>query len=117
MGYSKHSKYNNHSFFIERAARHQSVGHVKSNYFSEESPTSLKLRFQWYFGKRKTLTEAFSRKHASKREISTHVHKNGNFLENGSFNWKKRSVNVWIPVWASLVQVFVSFRVTLKEEY
>ena len=23
----------------------------------------------------------------------------------------------WIPVWASLVQVFVSFRVTLKEEY
>ena len=46
MAYSKHSKYNNHSFFIERAARHQSVGHVKSNLFSEESPTSLKLRFQ-----------------------------------------------------------------------
>ena len=28
MAYSKHSKYNNHSYFIERAARHQSVKHV-----------------------------------------------------------------------------------------
>ena len=31
----------------------------QSNWFSEESPTSLKLCFQGYFGKRKTLTEAF----------------------------------------------------------
>ena len=28
----------------------------------------------------------------------------------------KNVVNVWVPVWASLVQVFVSFRVTSKEE-
>ena len=117
MAYSKHSKYNNHSFFLERTARHQSVGHVKSNTFSEESPTSLKLRFQGYFGKRKTLTEAFSRKHASKREISTHILKTVTFSKMGALIGKKRFVNVCIPVWASLVQVFVLFRVTWKEEY
>ena len=35
-------------------------------------------------GKKKTITEAFSWKHASKREISTHVNKNGNFLKMGA---------------------------------
>ena len=70
------------------------------------------MSFPEVFWQEETVTEAFSRKHASKREISRHVHKNG---ESGSFN--KHSVNVWIPVQASLVQVFVSFQVTLVEEY
>ena len=100
MAYSKHSKYINHSCFVERAARHQSVRHVLSNLFLEESPISPKRRFQGYFAKRNTITEAFSRTHTSKRENSTHVHKNGNCLENGK---KKHSVNVWTPVQASLM--------------
>ena len=82
MACSKHNKYNSHSCFVDRAARHQSVGHVLVfrgiTYLSE---TLFPGVFQ-------QVTEAFSRKHA---KISTHVHNNSNFLENGSFNWKKRS--------------------------
>ena len=58
MAYSKHSKYGNIAvLYIEHATRYQ--GHILSNWFSEESPTSPKHRFQGYFGKRKTIKKTF----------------------------------------------------------
>ena len=80
MAYSKHSKYSNHSCFVHRARGKVSKSHFVKLVFRGITYLS-KTSFPGVFRQEEDNKEDFLQKHASKREISTHVHINGNFLK------------------------------------